>query len=609
MPLILKIDADNKQAVAKIKEAAKKAGASVKKLEKESVKSAGAMKSAFGSMGKVLAGIGLALVVRGLKNIILETITFRDEIAKFSKATGISVEFLSALGFAAEQSGTSMNTLSTGLGRLARNISDAERISTVREAFELLEVETRNVDGSLKSLESILPEIADGFKGMDDATKKAGLAQELFGRAGLQLIPFLDEGAAGIKALMEEAKRLGIVFGQEAAVEAENAADAINRFSTASTALGQNLSSAVLPKLTAMANNLAAISSNLTSATSKFGKFREALSGFGGLVERELRGVTDAASSGFETGIDAIEEFLELLDSVDAATIKGNLETIRTVTEENLRISREAVVTERIRVDFVELRLNDELRMNVLLAQQRNLLGTIVEKEQEKLSFVEKTVFSMEELQANAIKVRDELLLSNGIIVNTDVILLQSLIKLQQTAALWGEELNPEVEKYLENLRAAGVTLPNLTKESSFIKDNIVGAALAMQSLVDAAKSGKVTLSGILGALSFIPGPQQPFVQAAAIGSRAAGFAHGTNFAPGGRALVGELGPEIVNLPRGSQVIPNNQITNSNNTSSTVFNLSFSGFPADDFQLRKFANKLNGMVQDGEIHMIASEIA
>ena len=34
-------------------------------------------------------------------------------------------------------------------------------------------------------------------------------------------------------------------------------------------------------------------------------------------------------------------------------------------------------------------------------------------------------------------------------------------------------------------------------------------------------------------------------------------FAGGTPFAPGGLALVGEMGPELVNLPRGSQVIPN----------------------------------------------------
>lgn len=40
------------------------------------------------------------------------------------------------------------------------------------------------------------------------------------------------------------------------------------------------------------------------------------------------------------------------------------------------------------------------------------------------------------------------------------------------------------------------------------------------------------------------------------------GFAEGTNFAPGGLSLVGERGPELVNLPRGSQVFNNRQSSN-----------------------------------------------
>ncbi|HNB51100.1 MAG TPA: tape measure protein [Anaerolineales bacterium] len=38
------------------------------------------------------------------------------------------------------------------------------------------------------------------------------------------------------------------------------------------------------------------------------------------------------------------------------------------------------------------------------------------------------------------------------------------------------------------------------------------------------------------------------------------GFAKGTNFSPEGMALVGERGPEIVNLRRGSQIVPNHKI-------------------------------------------------
>lgn len=40
------------------------------------------------------------------------------------------------------------------------------------------------------------------------------------------------------------------------------------------------------------------------------------------------------------------------------------------------------------------------------------------------------------------------------------------------------------------------------------------------------------------------------------------GFALGTNYAPGGLALVGEKGPELINLPRGSQVTPNKKLGN-----------------------------------------------
>lgn len=37
------------------------------------------------------------------------------------------------------------------------------------------------------------------------------------------------------------------------------------------------------------------------------------------------------------------------------------------------------------------------------------------------------------------------------------------------------------------------------------------------------------------------------------------GFALGTNFAPGGLSVVGERGPELMYIPRGAQIIPNNQ--------------------------------------------------
>jgi len=49
------------------------------------------------------------------------------------------------------------------------------------------------------------------------------------------------------------------------------------------------------------------------------------------------------------------------------------------------------------------------------------------------------------------------------------------------------------------------------------------------------------------------------------------GFAGGVNNFSGGLAVVGERGPELVNLPRGSSVIPNSQISNNN---AKTFNIT-----------------------------------
>ncbi len=63
----------------------------------------------------------------------------------------------------------------------------------------------------------------------------------------------------------------------------------------------------------------------------------------------------------------------------------------------------------------------------------------------------------------------------------------------------------------------------------------------------------------------------------------AGGFASGTDSAPGGLSLVGENGPELMNLPKGAQIIPNNvlaglgSITPGMGASTTVMSFDLRG--------------------------------
>lgn len=66
------------------------------------------------------------------------------------------------------------------------------------------------------------------------------------------------------------------------------------------------------------------------------------------------------------------------------------------------------------------------------------------------------------------------------------------------------------------------------------------------------------------------------------------GYASGTMYAPGGYALVGERGPEIVDLPRGSKVYPNGEIPaglagGTTVNESNVYNISIDASSVEEF--------------------------
>lgn len=58
-------------------------------------------------------------------------------------------------------------------------------------------------------------------------------------------------------------------------------------------------------------------------------------------------------------------------------------------------------------------------------------------------------------------------------------------------------------------------------------------------------------------------------------------YATGTYNHPGGYAVVGERGPEIVDLPRGSKVYPNGEIPDGMGGGDTIYNITI---PAGDIR-------------------------
>lgn len=205
-------------------------GKKIKKVGKQTSTFGDTFKAVFGA--QVLLG-GLAKATQAIKGLVSsfdEVAKAGDQFDKMSKKTGVAVEFLSEFGHVANLAGSDINQVGGGLKRLARNLSDAQNgLMTAKRAFMDIGLEVQNADGSLKKVDDVILSVADRFANMTDNTKKAALAQELFGRAGADLVPLLNQGSDAIRVQMQEAKDLGIAWDTLSATQAAEFVDAMTK--------------------------------------------------------------------------------------------------------------------------------------------------------------------------------------------------------------------------------------------------------------------------------------------------------------------------------------------------------------------------------------------
>ncbi|MFA5635277.1 MAG: hypothetical protein WC977_05165 [Anaerovoracaceae bacterium] len=154
---------------------------------------------------------------------------YGDELAKTADKTGMAVEELAALRYAAEQSGVGFDQMRLGLSRMQRAAFDAAHgMKEQADTFALLGVSVQDASGGMRSGQEIFRDVAESIAAMDDPTAQAALAMRVFGRSGAELLPLLKKGGEGIDELMQRAEALGLVMSEEAARDAERFNDAIN---------------------------------------------------------------------------------------------------------------------------------------------------------------------------------------------------------------------------------------------------------------------------------------------------------------------------------------------------------------------------------------------
>lgn len=195
---------------------------------------------------------------RTLHDIVLQTDQLAEATLKLQRATGLTAPQASALIYTFEKLGLSTENVGKQFTFFSRNMTQVQETEegftglqkTTSEVLQAMGITVLDSAGKLLPFDDILAKVADRFASMPDGIEKSGLAVQLFGRSGTELLPFLNQGSAGLAALRAEAEKLGLVLNEDDVTSAHAYTNAMHDFEGALKGLQVEIGLEVMPVLT-----------------------------------------------------------------------------------------------------------------------------------------------------------------------------------------------------------------------------------------------------------------------------------------------------------------------------------------------------------------------
>ena len=201
----------------------------------EMLKSAHAVGVAIG--GALVSGAtAFSLAMKGVIDQV-------DALGESAQKLGLTTEALSGLEYVAALSGVTVETLHGAVNKLNRSIADGN------PAFDAMGISLKSANGELKAADQVLREVAEKFSTYKDGAEKSALAMEFLGKSGADMVPMLNQGEKGFKALTEEAQRMGLIIGTDVTEGAGRLNDVLDRVVKTQQGMLTQLLAGMLPTL------------------------------------------------------------------------------------------------------------------------------------------------------------------------------------------------------------------------------------------------------------------------------------------------------------------------------------------------------------------------
>lgn len=244
------------------------------------------------SAGAVAVGAAVAAAGAAIWRLADQVTQSFGAFEDMSQRTGIAASELHALSLAAEQTSSDFDAIVTGLRRMPSFLEDARNgMASATATMDALGVSVSDFEGL--SPEDSFFRMVDALGTMEDETRRAALAQDVFGRGAMALIPLIEEGSGGLRDFATEARRTGMVLDDDAYAAADRFQDALSRMQAQMQAALMEGIEPMLPELQATAETLMGIAVEaIPQMISMMSAAMPTIEAFGGLIGRTAEGWT-----------------------------------------------------------------------------------------------------------------------------------------------------------------------------------------------------------------------------------------------------------------------------------------------------------------------------
>lgn len=274
-----------------------------------------------------------------------------DALNDIANRTGVSVEALQAYGAAAKLAGVDTEAFAKSLQKLTVNIGKATGDEKAQKGFRELGIVFDELKS--KSPAEQFEMIADALAKISDPAERAAAAVKLFGKGGIELGPLFTDGPGAMKAMREEAEKLGYVVSKDGVEAIARMNDSIDKVFMTFKAIVAQVVSKLAPVVEAMAENLLQVVKSmggeniantiakalldaisfLADAFLKFAKFLD------GLVNRIAPLLGIDLSSALEKRLRELEGKLSALSLINQTLSPGELEEMKRL---RIQVEKEA---------------------------------------------------------------------------------------------------------------------------------------------------------------------------------------------------------------------------------------------------------------------------